>query len=45
MQLQLALAKPTDNIVDELLIDFNPNRQYLLKNELAMYAIIATDSI
>jgi hypothetical protein len=36
------LAKPTDNIVDELLIDFNPNRQYLLKNELAMYAIIAT---
>ena len=36
------LAKPTDNIVDELLIDFNPNRQYLLKNELAMYSIIAT---
>ena len=36
------IAKATDNIVDELKIDFNPNRQYLLKNELAMYAIIAT---
>jgi hypothetical protein len=36
------VAKPTDNIVDEMLINFNPNRQYLLKNELAMYAIIAT---
>jgi hypothetical protein len=36
------IAKPTDSIVDELLIDFNPNRQYLIKNELAMYAIIAT---
>jgi hypothetical protein len=36
------IAKATDNMVDELLIDFNPNRQYLLKNELAMYAIIAT---
>ena len=36
------IAKPTDNIVDELLIDFNPNRQYLLKNEMAIYAIIAT---
>jgi hypothetical protein len=36
------IAKPTDKIVDELLIDFNPKRQYLLKNELAMYAIIAT---
>jgi len=36
------IAKPTDSMVDELLIDFNPNRQYLLKNELAMYAIIAT---
>jgi len=36
------IAKPTDIMVDELLIDFNPNRQYLLKNELAMYAIIAT---
>ncbi|MGI9138059.1 MAG: DUF2723 domain-containing protein, partial [Sediminibacterium sp.] len=36
------IAKPTDMMVDELLIDFNPNRQYLLKNELAMYAIIAT---
>ena len=36
------IAKPTDTMVDELLIDFNPNRQYLLKNELAMYAIIAT---
>ena len=31
-----------DKIVNELLIDFNPNRQYLLKNELAIYAIIAT---
>ncbi len=36
------IAKPTDNVVNELLIDFNPKRQYLLKNELAMYAIIAT---
>jgi hypothetical protein len=36
------IAKATDAMVDELLIDFNPNRQYLLKNELAMYAIIAT---
>jgi len=36
------IAKPTDKIVDNLLIDFNPKRQYLLKNELAMYAIIAT---
>jgi hypothetical protein len=36
------IAKPTDNIVNELLIDFNPNRQYLLKNEMAIYAIIAT---
>jgi len=36
------IAKPTDSIVDELLIDFNPNRQYLLKNEMAIYAIIAT---
>ena len=27
------IAKPTDTMVDELLIDFNPNRQYLLKNE------------
>ncbi|MCX6212071.1 MAG: DUF2723 domain-containing protein [Bacteroidetes bacterium] len=36
------IAKPTDKIVDNLLIDFNPKRQYLLKNELAIYAIIAT---
>jgi hypothetical protein len=36
------IAKSTDNIVDELLIDFNPNRQYMLKNEMAIYAIIAT---
>ncbi|MCX6332510.1 MAG: DUF2723 domain-containing protein [Bacteroidetes bacterium] len=36
------IAKATDTIVDNLLIDFNPNRQYLLKNELAMYSIIAT---
>ena len=36
------IAKPTDNIVNELQINFNPKRQYLLKNELAMYAIIAT---
>ena len=36
------IAKATDTIVDNLLIDFNPNRQYLLKNELAMYAIIST---
>ena len=36
------IAKPTDKMVDDLLIDFNPKRQYLLKNELAIYAIIAT---
>jgi len=36
------IAKPTDSVVDELLIDFNPNRQYMVKNEMAMYAIIAT---
>jgi len=36
------IAKPTDNVVDQLLINFNPNRQYMLKNELAIYAIIAT---
>jgi hypothetical protein len=36
------IAKPTDNIESELLIDFNPNRQYIIKNELAIYAIIAT---
>jgi hypothetical protein len=36
------IAKPTDKIEDELLIDFNPNRQYIVKNEMAMYAIIAT---
>ena len=36
------IAKSTDKIVNELLIDFNPKRQYLLKNELAIYAIIAT---
>ena len=36
------IAKSTDNILNELLIDFNPNRQYILKNELAIYAILAT---
>jgi len=36
------IAKPTDNIESEMLIDFNPNRQYMIKNELAIYAIIAT---
>ena len=36
------IAKPTDKIVSDLLIDFNPKRQYLLKNELSIYAIIAT---
>jgi hypothetical protein len=36
------IAKPTDNIESELLIDFNPNRQYMIKNELAIYAIIST---
>ncbi len=36
------IAKPTDIIESELLIDFNPNRQYMIKNELAIYAIIAT---
>ena len=36
------IVKPTDSVVNEMLIDFNPNRQYLVKNEMAMYAIIAT---
>ena len=36
------IAKPTDSIVNEMLIDFNPSRQYMVKNEMAMYAIIAT---
>jgi hypothetical protein len=36
------IAKPTDMIESEMLIDFNPNRQYMIKNELAIYAIIAT---
>ena len=36
------IAKSTDNIESEMLIDFNPNRQYMIKNELAIYAIIAT---
>ena len=36
------IAKPTDKIEDQLLIDFNPSRQYMLKNELAIYSIIAT---
>ena len=36
------IAKPNDKILDDLLIDFNPKRQYLLKNEMAIYAIIAT---
>jgi len=36
------IAKPTDSIVNELKIDFNPNRQYLVKNEMAIFAIIAT---
>ena len=36
------IAKPTDSIVSELKIDFNPNRQYLVKNEMAIFAIIAT---
>jgi hypothetical protein len=36
------IAKPTDNIESEMLIDFNPNRQYMIKNELAIYAIIST---
>ena len=36
------IAKSTDSIADELLIDLNPQRNYIVKNELAMYAIIAT---
>jgi hypothetical protein len=40
--LKAGLAKPTENIVSELKIDFNANRQYMLKNEMAIYAIIAT---
>ena len=36
------IAKSTDSIADELLIDLNPQRNYISKNELAMYAIIAT---
>jgi hypothetical protein len=36
------IAKPNDVIESEMLIDFNPNRQYMIKNELAIYAIIAT---
>jgi hypothetical protein len=36
------IAKPNDSIVNELKIDFNPNRQYLVKNEMAIFAIIAT---
>jgi hypothetical protein len=36
------ISKPGDNIVDQMLIDFNPGRQYMVKNELAIYAIIAT---
>jgi hypothetical protein len=36
------IAKPNDIIESEMLIDFNPNRQYMIKNELAIYAIIAT---
>jgi len=36
------IAKSTDSIADELLIDLNPQRRYMVKNELAMYAIIAT---
>lgn len=40
--LKAGLARPTDNIVDALKIDFNEKRQYMLKNEMAIYAIIAT---
>jgi hypothetical protein len=40
--LAAGIVKPTDSVVNEMLIDFNPNRQYLVKNEMAMYAIIAT---
>jgi len=36
------IAKPNDVIESEMFIDFNPNRQYMIKNELAIYAIIAT---
>ena len=36
------IVKPTDSIVDEMLIDLAPKRNYMVKNELAMFAIIAT---
>ena len=36
------IVNANDSVVNEMLIDFNPNRQYLVKNEMAMYAIIAT---
>ncbi len=36
------IAKASDSIVNEMFIEMNPNKQYLVKNELAMYAIIAT---
>lgn len=36
------IVNPKDSIVNELLIDLNPQRNVLLKNDLAMYAIIAT---
>jgi len=40
--LAAGIAKPTDKIEDQIYIDFNPSRQYMLKNELAIYSIIAT---
>ena len=36
------IAKASESIVNEMFIEMNPNKQYLVKNELAMYAIIAT---
>ena len=36
------IASPTDSILDEMLIDVDPKRRHLVKNELAIYAIIAT---
>lgn len=36
------IASPTDSLLDEMLIDVDAKRRHLVKNELAIYAIIAT---
>ena len=38
----IGLTHPTDSVVSELHIDVPANRQYLLKNDLAIYAVIAS---